>query len=151
MHPQSITQSLAALALLLGATACYVERPLTTPVPQPATRIVALITDTGSVALANKIGPGAREMEGVVVSADAAAWDVQVIRVDYLGGTSQLWNRERVTFPRYALTNATERAFNSKKSWIIALTITGTAVLAARLFGVLGFGGGPNGEPPPPN
>src|SRR6266498_2355808 len=95
--------------------------------------------------------PGAREVEGVVVSADASAWDVQVIRVDYRGGTSQLWNRERVTFPRYALTNASQRAFNTKKSWLVALGITGTALLAARLFGVLGFGGGPNGEPPPPN
>jgi hypothetical protein len=149
MRPPSSPLCIAVLALLLGA--CYVERPLTTPVPQTATRIVAQITDTGSAELANKIGPGAREVEGVVVSADATAWDVQVIRVDYLGGTSQPWNRERVTFPRYALTNASERAFNSKRSWIIALAITGTAVLAARLFGVLGFGGSSGGEPPPPN
>jgi hypothetical protein len=136
-------------ALLLGA--CYVERPLATPVPVATTRIVAQITDTGSAAMASKIGPGAREVEGVVVDADGTAWDLQVIRVDYRGGTSTLWNRERVTFPRYALTNASERAFNKKKSWVVAGLITGTALLAARLFGALGFGGGSGGEPPPPN
>jgi hypothetical protein len=137
------------LVLLLGA--CYVERPLTTPVPAATTRIVALITDTGGVAMAGKLGPGAREVEGVVVGADATSWDLQVIRVDYRGGTSTLWNRERVTFPRYALTNASERAFHRKKSWIVAGLITGGALLAARLFGAINFGGSGGGEPPPPN
>jgi hypothetical protein len=149
MRSKPVVPSL--VALVLASSACYVQRPLTTPLPESSTRIVAQITDTGSVALASTIGAGARLVEGVVVSADPAAWDMEVIRVDYRGGTSQLWNRERVTFPRYALTNASERALNRKRSWIIALAITGTAVLAAKLFGVIGFGGGPGEEPGPPN
>jgi hypothetical protein len=149
MHAKRAGVTATGLVLLLGA--CYVERPLTTPVPAATTRIVALITDTGGVAMAASLGPGAREVEGVVVGADATSWELQVIRVDYRGGTSTLWNRERVTFPRYTLTNPSERAFNRKKSWIVAGLITGGALLAARLFGALGFGGGSGGEPPPPN
>lgn len=140
---------------LAGATplfaACYVQRPLSTPVPQAESRLVVQITDTGRVALAQKIGPGASAIEGVVVSADESAWDMHVLRVDYRVGPSQPWNGERVTFPRYALTNASERTFSKKKSWIMALAITGTALLAAQVFGALGIGGSGNGDPPPPN
>jgi hypothetical protein len=131
--------------------ACYVQRPLSTPVPQAASRIVVQITDTGRVALASKIGPGANAVEGVIVNADESAWDMQVLRVDYRVGPSQPWNGEQVTFPRYALTNASERTFSKKKSWIMALAIAGTALVAAKAFGALGFGGSGNGDPPPPN
>lgn len=140
-----------AIGLVLLFGACYVQRPLMDPVPATATRIVAQITDTGRVTMANALGPGAREVEGVVVGADGASWDLQVSRVGYRGGTSTPWNGERVTFPRSALTNASERTFNKKRSWLIAGLIAGTAFLAARAFGVLGFGGGPGGDPSPPN
>jgi len=131
--------------------ACYVQRPLSTPVPQATSRIVAQITDTGRAALAEEIGPGASAVEGVIVNADAAAWDMRVLRVDYRVGPSQSWNGERVTFPRYALTNASERTFSKKKSWIMAFAITGTALLAAKAFGALGIGGSGGGDPPHPN
>jgi hypothetical protein len=137
------------IAPLLAA--CYVQRPLTAPVPEASSRIVVQITDTGRAELANQIGPGASEVEGVVVSANDSAWDLEVLRVGYRVGPSQQWNRERVTFPRYALTNASERSLSRKKSWIMALAITGTALLAAKAFGALGFGGSGGGEPPPPN
>ena len=140
---------IAGLAVL--SAGCYVERPLTSVIPAPTTRIVAQITDTGSVALANTLGPGAREVEGVVVGADATQWDLQVIRVDYRGGNSTLWNRERVTFPRYSVTNASERTFNKKKSWLVAGLITGAALIAARLFGAIDFGGSDGGGTNPPN
>ena len=139
----------AGVVLLLGA--CYVQRPLERPVPETSTRIVVQITDTGRVALANQLGPGASAVEGVVVKADESTWDMRLLRVDYRVGGSQSWNGERVAFPRYALTNASERSLDRKKSWIMALALTGTALLAARAFGALGFGGSGGGEPPPPN
>jgi len=144
-----ITTPLLILVPLLAA--CYVQQPLSTPVPQATSRIVVQITDTGRVALAQKIGPGASAVEGVIVNADETAWDMQVLRVDYRVGPSQSWNGERVSFPRYALTNASQRTFSKKKSWIVALAITGSALIAAKAFGALGIGGSGNGEPPPPN
>lgn len=140
---------LAGVALLLAA--CYVQRPLDTAVPQTSSRIVVQITDTGRVALANQLGPGASSVEGVVVTADESTWDMRLLRVDYRVGGSQPWNGERVTFPRYALTNASERSLDRRKSWIMGLAIVGTALLAAKAFGALGFGGGGGGEPAPPN
>jgi hypothetical protein len=149
MHTKRSLHGAVGLVPLL--TACYTQRPLTTAVPAATTRIVAQVTDSGVVAMSNAIGAGAIEVEGVVAAADAASWDLHVIRVDYRGGTSVLWNREPVTFPRYTLTRATERTLDKKKSWLAGGLITVGALLAARVFGAFGFGDNPGTDPPPPN
>lgn len=140
-----------AVGLVPLLTACYTQRPLTAVVPASTTRIVAQLTDSGVVAMANAIGAGAVEVEGVVAAADGAAWDLQLVRVEYRGGVSVLWNREQVSFPRYTLTHATERTLSRRKSWLAGGLIVGGALLVARLFGAFGFGGSSDGEPPPPN
>lgn len=140
-----------AVGLVPLLAACYTQHPLVTPAPAPATRIVARVTDSGVVAMSNAIGAGAVEVEGVVAAADAGAWDLQLVRVEYRGGAQVVWNREQVSFPRYTLTNATERRLDKRKSWLAAGLITAGAFLAARLFGAFGLGDGPGGEPPPPN
>ena len=141
----------SAVVIVPFLTACYSHRPLTAPTPNPATRVVAKLTDSGVVAMANAIGTGAVEVEGVVAAADAASWDLHLLRVNYRGGTSVEWNRERVTFPRYAFTHPTERTLDRRKSWFFAGALAVSAILAARLFGAFGLGEPPDTEPPPPN
>lgn len=138
-----------AFAPLFLLAACYMQSPLATPVPLPDQRIVAQVTDTGAVAMGNALGPGAREVEGIVAGADAASWDVRLLRVDYRGGSSVRWNGEVVRFPRAALSQATERRFSRGRSWLIAGLITSSALLAARFLGVIGGGGGDGGTEPP--
>jgi len=130
---------------------CYSETPLTTPVPAPETRIVAQVTDSGDVAMGNALGPGAVKVEGVIAAADADAWRLRMVRVDYRGGTSTLWNRELVSFPRSTLANPTQKRLDKQRTWLAAGLITGTALLAARLFGAVGGGANPETQPPPPN
>lgn len=144
-----IAARLIPVASLLLAAACYRQLPLETPLPQPNQRIVAEVTDTGVVTMSNLLGPGAQEVEGIVVAADNTTWDLRMVRVDYRGGTSVLWKQEQVRFPRYALSQATERRFSSGRSWLAAGLVTSAALLAARFLGVLG-GGGDEGKPPPP-
>ena len=132
-------------------TACYIEAPLTTPVPAPETRIVAQVTDSGVLALSNTLGPGAVQVEGVVDGADAASWRLRMLRVEYRGGTSMTWNRELINFPRSTLANPTERRLDKGKSWLTAGIIVGTALLAAKVFSSLGGGETPQNQPPPPN
>ena len=72
-----------------------------------------------------------------------------MLRVDHRGGTSVVWNREPVTFPRDALTNVTERTLDKKRSWLTAGLITASAVLVGGLFGVI-TGGEDSGQPPEP-
>ena len=49
----------------------------------------------------------------------------------------------------WTLTNATERRFSSRRSWLIAGLITSTAFLAGRFLGVIGGGSGGDDNPPP--
>ena len=140
-----------ALGLLPLLAACYTQGPLTTPVPAPETRIVAQVTDSGVVAMNNALGPGAVEVEGVIAEADADSWRLRMVRVDYRGGTSTLWNRELVSFPRATLFRPTEKRLDKRRTWLAAGIITVTALLAARLFGAIGGGGNPETPPPPPN
>jgi hypothetical protein len=97
------------------------------------------------------LGPGAQVVEGIVAHADNDSWDLRMLRVDYRGGTSVLWNREMVRFPRSALSQATERRFSSGRSWLMAAVVTSTALLAARFLGVIGGGEDNKPPPPPPN
>lgn len=140
-----------SLGLVLVLAGCYRQLPLETPLPVPEQRIVAQVTDTGVMAMSNALGPGAQVVEGIVASADNDSWDLRMLRVDYRGGTSVLWNREMVRFPRSALSQATERRFSSGRSWLMAAVVTSTALLAARFLGVIGGGEDNKPPPPPPN
>lgn len=143
-------RGLAALTLSAFLTACYTERPVTAPAPAPAMRIVAQVTDTGAVALGGTIGPGAIEIEGLVSEADASAWKLHVVRVAQRNGTSTRWNRELVTFPRYALTNAREKRLDKRRSWMLAGVITAVIVAGTLLFGPAITGGDGPVDPEPP-
>jgi len=125
------------------------QSPLAQPMPAPDTRIVAQVTDTGVLAMSNALGPGAREVEGIVAGADSASWDLRLLRVDYRGGSSVVWNGEPVRFPRSALSQAMERRFSKPRSWILAGAITASALLAARFMGVIGGGSGGDETGPP--
>jgi hypothetical protein len=140
-----------ALGLMPLLAACYTQAPLGVPVPVSDMRIVAQVTDTGVLAMANALGPAATEVEGVVAAADATSWDLRLLRVQYRGGQSVLWNRELVRFPRAALTRPTERRYSRGRSWLVAGLLTSTAFLAARFLGVIGGGDNTEKPPPPPN
>lgn len=147
-HPYRPRRSVALAVLLL--TACYSLDPLQAPAPPPAARIIATLTDTGTVVMANTVGPGASEIEGIVTSADANTWNLNLVRVEHRGGTSVNWNREPVTFPRYALTNPTVKRLDKTRSWMAGALIAAGAFVATRLFGSAGGDEGGGGPPPPP-
>ncbi|MBI4420198.1 MAG: hypothetical protein HY560_05175 [Gemmatimonadetes bacterium] len=141
MSNRNVTPGLFRAAMtmtLAGVTACYTHRPVDGPAPEPATRIVAEVTDSGTVAMGNALGPGAVEVEGIVADANGEAWKLLMIRVNHRDGTSILWNREPVSFPRYALSKVMERRLDKTRSWIAAGVITASALLAGRLFGLVG-------------
>ena len=142
---------LPAVGSVCLLAACFTQTPLTSSTPAPETRIVAMVTDTGVLAMSNAIGSGATEVEGIVAGADATSWDLRMLRVDYRNGQSVTWNRELVHFPRSALSQASERRFSSRRSWLMAGLLTSTAFLAARFLGIIGGGDNTPPPPPPPN
>jgi len=149
MDAQIARRFVVRLVPLLAA--CYSEIPLTTPSPAPGTRIVAQVSDSGIAALSNALGAGPIEVEGEIAATRVDSWDLRMVRVDYRGGTSVLWNRELVSVPRSMLVQPIERRFSKRKSWFTAGLLTATALLAARVIGVIGPGENPDKPPPPPN
>jgi hypothetical protein len=145
---RAIRQTVVCVTLSSFFCACYVQQPIVSAVPKPLTRIVALVTDTGSVVMSNAIGAGATEVEAVMVDSDGDNWRLQMLRVDQRGGFSTRWNREIVTFPRFALTNVTQKVMDKKRSWVFAAVMTAVVLGSTLFFG--GVIGGENTDPPTP-
>jgi hypothetical protein len=138
----------SVLTAAFAVSGCYRHVPIATPAA--STRIIAQVTDTGSVVMANAIGAAATEIEGVLAGVADEAWRIQLVRVDHRGGMSSMWRREEVAFPRIALTNVREKRLDKKRSWLMAGALTAGVVLLSKAFGGLAFGGSTDGEPPPP-
>ncbi|HEX6066609.1 MAG TPA: hypothetical protein VFZ04_20385 [Longimicrobiales bacterium] len=142
-------------AVLIGcislcAAGCYMERPLPDPTPAPSTRVIAQLTDSGTVALSNALGPGALGVEGVVASADAQSWTLQVVRVNHRDGRVIEWNREAVNFPRNLLSQPMVKVLDKKRSWLAAGGIVLGAFILAQTFDLFGSSEDEGEEPPPP-
>jgi hypothetical protein len=151
MVPGMISTRSKIAAVFVVLTGCYTQQPLETSVPAPATRIIARVTDSGAVAIGGPVGSGALEVEGVVARADDTVWQLNLTRVDYRGGTSVIWNRELVSFPRNALSNVTVKTVSRSRSWLTAGLITAGAIIASRLFTHLGADQEPDGGGIPQN
>ena len=145
-----VRRAVWAVTLVSFLAACYTERPVTSTTPLSSSRIIAQVTDTGAVAMASAIGVGAVQVEGIVADADASSWKLHLLRVTQRGGASTRWNRELVTFPRNALSNAREKRLDKRRSWIVAGMITAAVLAATLLFGPAITGGGGTVDPEPP-
>src|SRR5688500_14543775 len=108
------TTTLLVLTLGLLGAGCYKREELRTSTPAQNTRIIADLTDGGTVAMGNALGPGVLEVEGVVTKADETEWTLQMLRADHRDGRSIGWNRELVSFPRTALTNPVVVVYDKK-------------------------------------
>ncbi len=139
---------IAAIGLL--SAACYTQRPLETFPPPPSTHVIASLTDSGTVALSNAIGPGALELEGVINTASDNAWTVQMVRVLHRDGRTIEWNRELVTFAPNLITRPNVKVLDRNRSWLVAGGITLGAFLVARAFNLVGAPEDEGEEPPPP-
>lgn len=138
----------AAFTMLLAG--CYTQVPLTASIPSPSTGITASVTDSGTVVMANKIGPGAESVEGVVTAADPTSWTLKLEQVGYRGGTAVHWTGETVVFPRYALTNASVKRLDVTKSWIAGGLVAASAFIISKAFGSRGTDENGGTTPTPP-
>ncbi|CAN5613201.1 hypothetical protein BH23GEM9_BH23GEM9_34290 [soil metagenome] len=135
--------------VLFGA--CYSRQPLESAAPAPSTRIVATLTDEGTVAMGNSLGPGASEIEGVVSTATDTIWTLHMVRVMHHDGRSVPWSRESVSIPRNVMRNPTVVVLDKRRSWMVAGAAVAGTILLARAFNVFGFiEDDRGGELPPP-
>ena len=133
----------AGLLFLPWATGCYTYVPLWQGTPQTGTLIAVGLSDRGRAELANRIGPGARQLTGRVAGLSDSSLTLAVSSVTYIGpGTPMIWNGEMVVIPRDVVSGIQERRLSKTRSWLAA----GAAVAAIALISTLaitGFGSDP--------
>jgi hypothetical protein len=108
------------------------------------------ISDRGRVALAGRIGPGARRLHGRLVQAADSTYVVGLSAVEYLGVTARAkWSGEVISVARDHVTDITERRLSRGRSWLAAGMLVVLAAAVSTLA-ITGFGseGGDNRVPP---
>lgn len=151
MHGANLVRTFCRTAVMISTfAACYSRTPIATSTPVPSTQIIARLTDSGVVEMGRTIGSGAYEIEGVIAEADPSVWKLHLTRVEQRTGSSIKWNRELVSFPRFALTDVIEKRFDRTRSWMAAGLVVAGAIVAAVVFGELGADEEINPPPPPP-
>jgi hypothetical protein len=133
-----ITNALLVTLVVVGTSACYKEQPLEQLPPPPATRVIADLTDAGTLEMGKVIGDGALQVEGVVSTANDQAWTLEMVRVNHRDGRAIDWNHEAVTFPASLLTRPTMKVLDKKRSWMAGGAILAAAIIVSQVFDLTG-------------
>jgi hypothetical protein len=139
--------SLAPLAI-----ACYDYRPATSPALLVGHRIQLVLTDSGSVVMAPRIGSAVEAIEGTYLGDSAGVLLVGVATSRARSGIETDWRGEHVAIPRTLVASMLERRFSrSRTAFASGLAAVGVGAMTAALRGKgEGVGGGPVPTPQPP-
>ena len=142
-RPKRLRAVVAGLLFLPWATGCYTYVPLWQGTPRAGTLVAVGLSDRGRAELANRIGPGVRQLTGRVATLSDSSLTLAVSSVTYIGpGAPMTWNGEMVVIPREVVSGIQERRLSKSRSWIAA----GAAVAAIALISTIaiaGFGSDP--------
>ncbi len=125
------------LGAAMSLAACYTYRPLSTPAPEPGTRVSAQLTGQGSRDLAGQIGPDVLHVEGEVVEADSGGVGLVVREIESYRGIRSDWQGEQVRLPRAAVAGIQERKLSPGGTGLMG------GVIAAGLYAIYRVMGGP--------
>lgn len=124
---------------------CYRSVPLATPEPVSGSHIAALLSDSGSAALAQYLGPNVTRVGGRLLTYSSDDLQISVATVAFRNGDEGFWKGEMVTLPRRFVARIEERKLSGSRSGLVA----GLGLLAGvgflRAFGVLSAGSGSSG------
>ena len=141
----------SAMLLLLPQAGCYNVQPVATPDAAVGARVVATLTDAGSVGIASQVGPRVMEVEGVIQQVTADTLQLGVVRTIDRSEIESLWNGETVRIPMSGIGSLRERQLSTRKSVVAAaLVVVGALLLAMAASGIGVFDDGGGGPAPPP-
>jgi hypothetical protein len=148
VRARQIRAAFAGALLLPTLTGCYTYRPIWTGEPVPGSVITFGLTDRGRVALSDRLGPGARNVTGMLTSATDSAYIVSVSRVTYIDGDRVAkWNGEAVGVSRQDISGVAERQLSKSRSWLAAGIIAGALAVATAVVIKGTAGPDPNTKP----
>jgi hypothetical protein len=135
----------AVLVPLLQA--CYTYVPLTSPTPEVGETFAFEISDQGRVGLAQRFGPGLKEVEGRIVANESSDYVINVFRVSQISGESSQWSGETTRINRDYVTGVRARQLSRGRT---ALAIAGGAAVAVVLIASRGLFGSYSHSPDEP-
>lgn len=127
-------------------TACYQYTEIPVAQPVEAERVELHLNDEGRVQLRRELGPGARTVEGRVVTQTANAFSIAVYRMTNINGDAFTWSGEEVLVPASSVESMTRRDFDRGRSAIAVASLAGGAVVFALSRSLIG-GGRTSGDP----
>jgi hypothetical protein len=129
----------AAVALL---SACHSYRPLPVTAPATGLKVRALLTDSGTRALAQYVGPDVSAIEGRVADGGDDGLTLSVGSVETRDGTEHYWKGERVLVPRNLIALLQEERVSPERSSLLGGALAVGAFVAYKAFGIGNNGGG---------
>ena len=135
MLPAVLRAVLRAVLLPLGA-ACYGYAPVAPTRLPPAEREVRVeLSAVAAEALADRLGPSVRAVDGHVRAVDADRLVLTATRTLLRSGGEQGWRGEAVMIPWTGVARVRERRLDRRRTALLTLGIAGGAMLAARAAG----------------
>lgn len=111
------------------------------------------LNDRARVALGDRIGPSAAQIEGELTERTDSSYSVRIASVHYLNGQTNQWSGEQFTVRSDLVGQAWQRDFSRART--IGLAAGAAVGLVALIAGIklVGSGGGSGGggNPPPPS
>jgi len=134
VRARQLRAALAGVLLLPTVTGCYTYRPIWTGEPAPGSVITFGLTDRGRVALSDRLGPGARNVTGLLKSATDSAYVISVSKVTYIEGDRVAkWSGEQVDVSRNDISGVAERQLSKSRSWLAAGVVAGALAMASAI------------------
>jgi hypothetical protein len=141
------TRPFIALSVLLG-TACYEYLPARSSTSLLGQRVQLSLTDSGTVAMASRVGPSVDAIEGNLLADSAGAYVLGVTLTRARSGVETDWREERVAVPHALVASFAERRFSRSRSTFAGALMS--AGLVAVTVGLRGGGGSTGGGVPTP-
>lgn len=139
-------RGIAAVCALGLAQGCYTTVPSTTA-PRPGSPLAITLTDRGRVELADRLGPGVVQIDGLLVDDTGSEYVIGVDAVKSVQGGTAHWTGERVSVNHDYVANVMEKRFSRGRT-ILLTTVTVVALTTLILTrNLLGFGSEGAGRP----
>jgi len=131
----------------LSGLACYEYVPARNPASLLGQRVQLSLTDSGTVAMASKVGLGVEAIEGSLVADSAGSYVVGVALTRARNGAETDWRGERVAVAHSLISSLAERRFSRSRSTFAGALMT--AGVVAITVGLRGGGESSGGLPGP--
>jgi hypothetical protein len=140
-HLRNSVLILAVLPAAFGTLGCYAYLPARDPGLLVGRQASVALTDSGSVVLASRVGPGVVDLEGTYVGDSSGTHLLAVWSTRQRSGAQTDWRGEHVAIARPLVASIEEREFSKSRTAFASMLAAAGAIAATVAFRGKGEGG----------